>query len=61
VRIFLPKTEGVIEGWKRPHIEELDNLYSLPGIIRKIRSKRMRQMGHVASMEEKRDAYRFLV
>jgi hypothetical protein len=61
VRILLPKREGVIEGWKRPHNEELHNWYSLPDIIRMIRSKRMRQMGHVASMEEKRDAYRFLV
>jgi hypothetical protein len=33
---------------------ELHNLYSSPSIITIIKSRRMRWMGHVAQMEEKR-------
>jgi hypothetical protein len=36
-------------------------LYSSPSIIRIIKSRRMRWAGHVARMEEKRNAYRILV
>jgi hypothetical protein len=37
------------------------DLYSLPSIIRKIKSGRMRWAGHVAQMREKRNAYRLFV
>jgi hypothetical protein len=40
---------------------KLDNLYSSPGIIRMVKSRRMRRAGHVAGMGEKRNAYRILV
>jgi hypothetical protein len=40
---------------------ELRDLYSSPGIIRIIKSRRMRWVGHVARMGEKRNAYRLLV
>jgi hypothetical protein len=36
-------------------------LYSSAGIIRIIRSRRMRWAGHVARMEKKRNAYGLLV
>jgi hypothetical protein len=36
-------------------------MYSSPNIIRMIKSRRMRWAGHVARMEEKRNAYRILV
>jgi hypothetical protein len=36
-------------------------LYSLPSIIRIIRSRRMKWAGHVARMGEKRNAYRLLM
>jgi hypothetical protein len=39
----------------------LHNLYSSPSIIRIIKSRRMRWVGHVARMGEKRNAYRILV
>jgi hypothetical protein len=48
-------------GWRKLHNEELHNLYSSPSIIRMIKSRRMRWVGHVARMGEKRNAYRILV
>jgi hypothetical protein len=36
-------------------------LYSSPSIIRIIKARRMRWVGHVARMGEKRNAYRLLV
>jgi hypothetical protein len=47
--------------WRKLHNEELRDLYSSPSIIRIIKSRRMRWAGHVAQMEEKRNAYRLLV
>jgi hypothetical protein len=43
------------------HNEELHDLYSSPGIIRIIKSRRMGWAGHVAQMGEKRNAYGLLV
>jgi hypothetical protein len=40
---------------------ELDNLYSALSIIGMIKSRRMRWVGHVAQMGEKRNTYRILV
>ena len=36
-------------------------LYSSPNIIRSLKSRRLRWAGHVARMEESRNAYRVLV
>jgi hypothetical protein len=60
-RIFGPKRDGVMGGWRKLHNEELHNLYSLPSIIRIIKSRRMRWAGHVARMGEERNVYRLLV
>jgi hypothetical protein len=60
-RIFGPKRDDETGGWIKLHNEELHNLYSSPSIIRVIKSRRMRWAGHVARMEEKRNAYRILV
>jgi hypothetical protein len=46
---------------RKVHNEELRDLYSAPSIIRMIKSRRMRWAGHVARIEEKRNAYRLLV
>jgi hypothetical protein len=51
----------VTGGWRKLHNEELHNLYSSPSIIRMIKSRRMRWVGHLAGMGEKRIAYRILV
>jgi hypothetical protein len=52
-RIFGPKRGEVTGDWKKPYNEELHNLYSLPDIIRMIKSRRMTWVGHVAQMVEK--------
>ena len=41
--------------------EELNDLYSLPNIVRVVKSRRMRWAGHVARMVENRGVYRVLV
>jgi hypothetical protein len=60
-RIFGPKRDDVTGDWRKLHNEELYNLYSSPNIIRMIKSRRMRWAGHVARMEEARNAYGILV
>jgi hypothetical protein len=42
LRIFGPKGDDVTGGWRKLHNEDLNNLYSLPSIIRVIKSRRMR-------------------
>jgi hypothetical protein len=43
------------------HNDELHNLYSSPNIVREIKSRRMRWVGHVARMGVGRGVYRVLV
>jgi hypothetical protein len=52
------KKDEVMGECRKLHNEELRGLYSLPSIIRRIKSRRMRWVGHVAQMGEKRNAYR---
>jgi hypothetical protein len=54
-RIFGPTRDGVTGGWRKLYNEELHNLYSSPSIIRIIKSRRMRWVGHVARMGEKKN------
>jgi hypothetical protein len=60
-KIFGQKRDEVTREWRKLHNEELRDLYSLPSIIRIIKLRRMRWVGHVARMEEKRNTYRLLV
>jgi hypothetical protein len=61
-RIFGQKRyEKTGERRRNLHNEELCDLYSLPCIIRIIKLRRMRWVGHVARMGEKRNASRLLV
>jgi hypothetical protein len=60
-RIFAPKRDEATGEWRRLHNEELTDLYSSPNIIRVIKSRRMRWVGHVARIGEKRGAYSILV
>jgi hypothetical protein len=59
--IFGPKKDEVTKEWRKLHNEELHNLYSSHNIVRKIKSRRMRRVGHVAHMGEGRGVYRILV
>jgi hypothetical protein len=59
--IFEPRREDVAGDWRRLHNEELHNIYASPNIIKIIKSKRMRQMRHVANMGEMINAYKILV
>jgi hypothetical protein len=43
------------------HNEELNDLYSLPNIVRVVKSRRMRWAGNVARMGEERWVHRVLV
>ena len=46
---------------EKTNTEELNNLYSSPNIVRVMKSRRMRWVGLVARIGEKRGAYRALV
>jgi hypothetical protein len=41
-RILGTKRDEVMGGWRKLHNEELHNLYTLPSIIRMVKSRRMR-------------------
>jgi hypothetical protein len=60
-RIFVSRRDEVRGEWRKPRIEELNDLYSSPKIFRVIKSRRMRWAGHVARMGERRGVYRVLV
>jgi hypothetical protein len=59
-RIFAPKSDEVTGEWRKLHNEECHDLYSSPSIIRIIKSRRMKWVGHVARME-RRNTYRLLM
>jgi hypothetical protein len=59
-RIFGPKRDVLIGGWRKLHNKELHNLYSSQNIIRMISSRRMRWASHVATMGEMRNVYKIL-
>jgi hypothetical protein len=59
--IFGPKRDEVTGGWRKLHNEELHGLYSSRIIIRMIKARRMRWVGHVACMGKVRGAYNILV
>jgi len=60
-KIFGPRRDEVTGEWRKLHNEELNDLYSSPNIVRVIKSRRMRWVGHVACMGEERGVYRVLV
>jgi hypothetical protein len=47
-RIFGPKRDEVMRGWRKLHNEELHDLYSSPSITRIIKSRKMSWAEHVA-------------
>ncbi|KAJ4445703.1 hypothetical protein ANN_12388 [Periplaneta americana] len=61
LKIFGAKRDEVTGEWRKLHNAELHALYSSPDMIRNIKSRRLRWAGHVARMDESRNAYRVLV
>jgi hypothetical protein len=53
-KIFGPKRDEMIGGWRKLHNEELHNLYCSPSIIKISKSRMMRWAGHVARMGRRR-------
>jgi len=60
-RVFGSKRDEVTGEWRKLHNEELRDLYSLPNIVRVVKSRRMRWVEHVARMGEGRGVHRVLV
>jgi hypothetical protein len=60
-RVFGPKRDEVTGEWRKLHNKELHDLYSLPNIVRVVKSRRMRWAGHMACMGEGRGVHRILV
>jgi hypothetical protein len=58
-RIFGPKREEMAGSWIRVHKEEL--FHTSPSIIKVIKSRRMRLMGHVTFVGEMIKAYKSLL
>ena len=57
-RVFGPKRDDVTGERRKLHNEEM---YSLPNIMRVVKSRRMKWVGHVARVWEGRDVHRVLV
>ena len=60
-KIFEAKKDKITGEWRKLHNVELNALYSLPNIIRSLKSRRLRWAGHVARMKQFKNAYRVLV
>ena len=60
-RIFGPKRDEVTGEWRKLHNMELNDLHSLPNIVRVMKSIKMKWLGHVARIGESRDVCRILV
>ena len=60
-RVFGSKRDEVTGEWRKLNNEELRDIYSLPNIVRVVKSRRMRWAGHVARMGEGRGVHRVLV
>jgi len=60
-RIFGPRRNEVTREWRKLHYEELNDLYFSPNVVPVIKSRRIRWVGHVARMGERRGLYRVLV
>ena len=60
-KIFGTKQDEITGEWRKLHNAELHALYCSPNIIRSLKSRRLRRAGHVARMEQSRNAYSVLM
>jgi hypothetical protein len=61
VVVISPNRDEATGEWRKLSNEELSDLYSLPNVVRVVKSRRMRWAGHVARMGEGRGVYRVMV
>ena len=59
-RIFGPKRDEVTGEWRKPHHEKLNDLYPSPNTVWVIKSRRMRWVGHVVCLGERRGIYIYI-
>jgi len=59
--VFGSERNKITWDWRKLHVEELNDLYCSPNIVRVIKSRRMRWAGYVARIGERRGVYRVLV
>jgi hypothetical protein len=59
--IFEPKRDGIMEGWRNFHSDELHRFYFSRDIIKTKKSERKKWTGNLACMGEKKSAHRVLV
>ena len=60
-RVFGLKRDEVTGEWRKLHNEELSDIYSLPNIVRVVKSRRMKWAGYVVRVGEGRGVHRVLV
>ena len=53
-RIFVPKRDEVTGEWRKLNSEKINDLYCSPNIVRLIKKRRMRWVGHVVRIGESR-------
>jgi hypothetical protein len=59
--VFGPKKDEVTGEWRKLHNEKLNDLFSLPNMVRVVKSRQMKWAGHVACIGENRIVHRVLV
>jgi hypothetical protein len=57
-RIFGARRDEVTGEWRKLHNEELNDLYYSPNIVRVIKSRIIKWVGHVVRMGEEKGIYR---
>jgi len=57
--IFGPKRKEVAGGWRKLYNEELHEVYDSPNIIRVIKLRRMKWVGHVEDMTVEKSIHSF--
>jgi hypothetical protein len=60
-RIFGPERDEITGEWRRVHIAGVNDLHSSPNIVRVIKAKIMKWLGHVAAVRKRRGVCRVLV
>jgi len=61
ISLFGFKRDEVTGEWRKLHNEELSDLCCLPNVVRVLKSRIMRWVGHVARMGQERGVHRVLV